>query len=112
MIYRLKHIVIRVGLRKISFSYSRISLADIAAKLNVDPRDIELVVSKAIRDKILIGEIDHDKQVVIIKEERNEYMTNEPQAALDARVSYCLGLYQVVQKAITYPDTKREFERV
>jgi hypothetical protein len=36
-------------------------------------------------------------------------MTNEPQSALDARVTYCLDLYQVVQKAITYPDTKREF---
>ena len=68
MISRLKHIVIRVGLRKISLSYSRISLADIAAKLNVDPRDIELVVSKAIRDKVMVGQIDHDKQIVMIKE--------------------------------------------
>lgn len=71
MISRLKHIVIRVGLRKISLSYSRISLPDIASKLNVDPRDVELVVSKAIRDKVLVGEIDHDKQLVIIKEEGN-----------------------------------------
>ena len=71
MIQRLKHIVIRVGLRKISFSYSRISLNDIATKLNVDPRDVELVVSKAIRDKVLVGEINHDTQVVTIKEQRN-----------------------------------------
>ena len=75
--------------------------------MNVDSRDVELVVSKAIRDKVLVGEIDHDKQIVVIKEERNEYMTNEPQTALDARVTYCLDLYQVVQKAITYPDIKR-----
>ena len=55
MISRLKHIVIRVGLRKINLSYSRISLDDIASKLNVDPRDVELVVSKAIRDKVMVG---------------------------------------------------------
>ena len=31
---------------------------------------------------------------------------------MDTRVTYCLDLYQVVQKAITYPDTKREFEKI
>ena len=112
LILRLKHIVIRVGLRKINQSYSRISLADIASKLNLDSRDVELVVSKAIRDKVMVGQIDHDSKVVVIRDEGNQYMTNEPQHALDSRISYCLELHQTIQKAITYPDAKREFERV
>lgn len=60
----------------------------------------------------MVGEISHDTQVVTIQEQRNEYLTNEPQSTLDTRVSYCLDLYQTIQKAITYPDIKREFEKV
>jgi len=33
-------------------------------------------------------------------------VTHEPQAQLDKRIRYCLGLYHEVQKAITYPDMK------
>jgi len=33
---RLKHTVIKFGLKKINISYSKISLADIAAKLNLE----------------------------------------------------------------------------
>ena len=50
LIVRLRHNVIRAGLRRISLAYSRISLADVATKLglpNVD--DTESIVAKAIR---------------------------------------------------------------
>ena len=39
-------------------------------------------------------------------------MTNEPQAALNKRIKYCLGLYHETQRAITYPDMKMEVEEV
>lgn len=36
LIGRLKHTVIKFGLKKINISYSKISLADIATKLNLE----------------------------------------------------------------------------
>ena len=59
LILRLNQIVIRIGLRKIYIAYSKISLKDIAAKLNIPDEDVEFVVAKALRDGILNGEIDH-----------------------------------------------------
>ena len=55
LILRLNQIVIR----KIYIAYSKISLKDIAAKLNIPDEDVEFVVAKALRDGILNGEIDH-----------------------------------------------------
>jgi 26S proteasome regulatory subunit N3 len=55
IILRLNQIVIRIGLRKISLAYSKISLNDIAVKLNIPSEDVEFVVAKALRDGIMQG---------------------------------------------------------
>ena len=50
LIVRLRHNVIRAGLRRISLAYSRISLADLASKLGLpNVEDTESIVAKAIR---------------------------------------------------------------
>ena len=50
LVVRLRHNVIRAGLRRISLAYSRISLGDVAAKLGLaSVRDTESIVAKAIR---------------------------------------------------------------
>ena len=50
LIVRLRHNVIRAGLRRISLADSRISLADVAAKLGLaSVADTESIVAKAIR---------------------------------------------------------------
>ncbi|KAI7752915.1 hypothetical protein M8C21_000074, partial [Ambrosia artemisiifolia] len=63
LIVRLRHNVIRTGLRNISISYSRISLADVAKKLRLDSpnpvADAESIVSKAIRDGAIDATLDH-----------------------------------------------------
>ena len=47
LIIRLRHNVIKTGVRMINLSYSRISLADIAQKLLLDsPEDAEFIVAK------------------------------------------------------------------
>lgn len=58
----------------------------------------------------MFGEIDHDNQILRIEGEENVYVTNEPQAALNKRIQYCLSLYHETQKAITYPDMKMKVE--
>lgn len=47
LIVRLRHNVIKTGVRMINLSYSRISLADIADKLQLDsPEDAEFIIAK------------------------------------------------------------------
>ena len=47
LIQRLRHVVIKIGLRKINISYSRISLKDITEKLNLESeKDCEYIVAK------------------------------------------------------------------
>ena len=44
----------------ISLSYSRISLADIAMKLQLDsPQDAEYIIAKAIRDGVIEASLHH-----------------------------------------------------
>ena len=50
VIVRLRHNVIRTGLRRINLAYSRIGLANVAAKLGLpDAGDVECIVAKAIK---------------------------------------------------------------
>ena len=47
LIVRLHHNVIKAGIRRISMSYSRVALGDIAAKLHLDSaEDAEFIVAK------------------------------------------------------------------
>ncbi|CAM6102151.1 unnamed protein product [Calypogeia fissa] len=59
----LRHNVTRTGLRNISISYFRISLADVAAKLHLqsatDVDDAESIVTRAIRDGGIDATVDH-----------------------------------------------------
>lgn len=61
MILRLRHTVLKFGLKKLNISYSKISLADIKAKLNLESiEETEQIVSKAIRDGVISAVINHD----------------------------------------------------
>lgn len=54
LIIRLHHNVIKTGVRMISLSYSRISLADVARKLQLDsPEDAEFIVAKVCHSWLL-----------------------------------------------------------
>ena len=65
LIIRLRHNVIKTGIRMISLSYSRISLADIAEKLSLEStQDAEYIVAKAIRDGVIEAVINHEEGYV------------------------------------------------
>ena len=62
---RLRHNVIKTGIRMICLSYSRISLADVATKLSLEStQDAEYIVSKAIKDGVIEAVINHEKGYV------------------------------------------------
>ena len=94
LILRLRHNVIKAGIRKISLSYSRISLKDICLKLQLDSEeDAEYIVAKAIRDGVIDATIDHEGGFMKSKENADIYSTSEPQNAFHQRLLFCLNLH-------------------
>ena len=62
LIGRLRHNVIKAGIKRINASYSCISLEDIASKLCLDsPSDALYTVAKAIKDKVIEAKIDYEQ---------------------------------------------------
>jgi len=105
LIVRLRHNVIKAGLRKLSISYSRISLADVCAKLGFESvESTEAIVAKAIRDTVIEGSIDHDKGWLETSEASNNYSSNEPQEAYKKRIRFCLGIHNEAVMAMQFPE--------
>jgi 26S proteasome regulatory subunit N3 len=103
LVARLRHNVIKVALRKISLSYSRIALTDVAARLGLDSADdCEYVVAKAIHDGVIDAAIDHDAGCVQSRENLDVYATHEPQAAFDRRIKFCLRLHNDALRSMMY----------
>lgn len=79
LVHRLKHTVIKFGLKKINISYSKISLADIASKLSLESvEETEQIVAKAIRDGVIDATINHDLQFIQSLPQTDVYSSNEP----------------------------------
>ncbi|KAJ2787320.1 26S proteasome non-ATPase regulatory subunit [Coemansia interrupta] len=111
LVQRLRHNVIKAGIRSISVAYSRISLRDICLKLHLDSEeDAEYIVAKAIRDGVIDATIDHEKGFVKSAEIHNVYATSDPQHAFDKRITFCLNLYNESVKSMRYPggDHRKE----
>ncbi|TPX56637.1 hypothetical protein PhCBS80983_g04383 [Powellomyces hirtus] len=104
LILRLRHNVIKTGVRMISLSYSRISLRDICLKLQLDSEeDAEYIVAKSIRDGVIDASIDHEKGYMKSKENVDLYSTTEPQNAFNQRITFCLNLHNESVKALRFP---------
>ena len=79
LIQRLRHTVIKFGLKKINISYSKISLKDIAQKLSIESvEETEQIVAKAIRDGVIDAIVDHDNQWMRSQETSDVYTSNDP----------------------------------
>ncbi|KAJ2720361.1 26S proteasome non-ATPase regulatory subunit [Coemansia sp. Benny D115] len=113
LIQRLRHNVIKAGIRSICLAYSRISLRDICLKLHLDSEeDAEYIVAKAIRDGVIDATIDHEFGFVKSSDVHNVYNTSDPQHAFDKRITFCLNLYNESVKSMRYPggDHRKELE--
>mmetsp|Transcript_172 Transcript_172/g.359 ORF Transcript_172/g.359 Transcript_172/m.359 type:complete len:400 (-) Transcript_172:158-1357(-) len=111
LINRLRHNVIKTGLRKINLAYSRISIADVALKLHLDSSDDpEGVVAKAIRDGVIDATLNYEGKYMQSKENANVYFTHEPQQAFHKRISFCLNIYTEAVKAMSFPEDAHKGE--
>lgn len=112
MIQRLKHTVLKFGLKKLNISYSKISLKDIMTKLSLDSvEETEQIVAKAIRDGVIEAVINHDEGYMMSKEQHDVYESNDPQNMLNKRIKFCMDLHAEAVKALDYPqpEDKRDF---
>lgn len=112
LIMRLKHTVLKFGLKKLNISYSKISMADIQKKLGLDSiEETEQIVAKAIRDGVIEAVIDHDKGTMQSRESSDVYTSNDPQHMLNKRIKFCMDLHKDAVKALEYPqkEDKRDF---
>ncbi|TIC03552.1 hypothetical protein E3Q17_00819 [Wallemia mellicola] len=104
LILRLRHNVIRTGLRMISLAYSRIPLRDICAKLRLDSEeDAEYIVAKAAREGVIDATINHQQGYMESKQGGNIYNSEEPQVLFRQRIQFCMGLHNDSVKAMRYP---------
>lgn len=108
LVTRLSHNVLRTGLRRLSTAYSRISLADVAAKLHLpSPDDAEFIVAKAIRDGGVSAVIDREAGAMVTREPQDVYASGEPCDAFHVRTAFCLDLHNEAVKAMRFePNTK------
>ncbi|KDQ13346.1 hypothetical protein BOTBODRAFT_45289 [Botryobasidium botryosum FD-172 SS1] len=108
LILRLRHNVIKTGVRALSIAYARISLRDICVKLHLDSEeDAEYIVGKAIRDDVIDARVDHAKGWMV-SARRGEgvdgvYATAEPRENFQKRIGFCLDLHNQSVKAMRYP---------
>ncbi|KAG6774756.1 hypothetical protein POTOM_022125 [Populus tomentosa] len=107
VIVRLRHGVIRIGLRTISICYSRIPLDDVADTLTMHSTNlVESIVAKAIRDGAIDAKIDHANGWLILKETGDIYFTAEPQAAFSSRIAFCVNLHNEAAWNLRFPLDK------
>lgn len=103
LIVRLRQNVIKTGIRRLSLSYSRISLRDICVKLHLDSEeDAEYIVGKAIRDGVIEGRIVHEKGWMECGGQKSAYGP-EVSEIFSRRIGYCLELHNQSVKAMRYP---------
>lgn len=114
LIVRLRHNVIRTGLRNISISYFRISLADVAEKLRLKSpnpvADAESLLAKAISDGAVDATLDHENGWMVSKETGDVYSTNEPQIAFNSRIAFCLNMHNEAVRALQFPPNTHKEE--
>lgn len=104
LVKRLSYNVLRTGLRKLSLSYSNISLADIATKLRLpSATSAEYICAKAIREGVIEAVISHETGCLSSSDVLNLYATEEPQKAFHKRIAFCLDVHNEAVKSMRYP---------
>lgn len=104
LVQRLGHNVLKTGLRKISVSYSRISLQEVANKLHLPSATAaEYICAKAIKDGVIEAKLDHANGWMTCYEVMDIYTTEEPQKAFHKRIAFCLDVHNEAVKSMRYP---------
>ncbi|MES1908725.1 MAG: hypothetical protein MHM6MM_001601 [Cercozoa sp. M6MM] len=114
LVQRLRHNVIKTGLRNMSLSYSHISLDDVARKLSLETGNntVEYVVAKAVHDGVIEAFIQHSPEgpIMISRASADVYATDEPLHAFNKRTRTCMMIHNEAVKALRFPRHSEETE--
>merc|ERR1712088_94651 len=111
LVMRLRHNVIKTGIRQIATSYSRISLSELANKLNLDNADdAEFIVAKAIKDGVIDATIDHQNKFIVSSDADNVYSTKDPQEIFQKRIDFCFDIHKQSVLSMRYPDKQNRLD--
>ena len=112
LVQRIRHVVIKAGLRKINLSYSRISIKDITEKLKLEnEKETEYIIAKAIRDGVFLATINNEKGYVQSKEIKDIYSTFEPQRAYQNRILFLNNIFVESQKSMKYSSQQEQAKK-
>ena len=112
LVQRIRHVVIKAGLRKINLSYSRISIKDITEKLKLEnEKETEYIIAKAIRDGVFLATINHEEGYVQSKEIKDIYSTFEPQKSYQTRIQFLNNILNEAQKSMKYSQQQEEAKK-
>lgn len=112
LIVRVRHNVIKTGLRRICQAYGRIPLADLSVKLALDnPEDAAYIAAKSIRDGVIEATIDHEKGHLTSSETVDVYSTTEPLQAFARRVAFCNTTHNEACRAMRYAPLEEDAAR-
>lgn len=105
LIGRLRHNVIKAGLRKINIAYSRISLQDVCEKLKLDSvENAEYIIAKAIHDGVIDAALDRKEKFMYSKKTEDIYLTSDPRVEFHKRIQFCLRVRNDAIKAMTFRE--------
>merc|ERR1712088_1258221 len=90
LVMRLRHNVIKTGIRQIATSYSRISLSELANKLNLDNAD--------------------DAEFIVSSDADNVYSTKDPQEIFQKRIDFCFDIHKQSVLSMRYPDKQNRLD--
>ncbi len=109
LVNRLHYNVIKVGLRSINVSYSKISLKDICEKLGLESEeDAAGICGKAIVDGVIDAKLDYISKTLESQGVKDVYATTKPQEQLHKRIAFCLQLNNDSVRNMEYPQAKKE----
>ena len=112
LVQRIRHVVIKAGLRKINLSYSRISIKDITEKLKLEnEKETEYIIAKAIRDGVFLATINHKEGYVQSKEIQDIYSTFEPQKSYLTRIQFLNNILTEAKKSMKYSQEQEEVKK-
>ena len=99
LILRLRSSVLRLALRQIYLSYSRISIQEIAQRLSVEPEEAEFICTRAIRDQVIHATINHEQGYLTSKDMITNTVTEMPRKKFQERIKSLLEIKHEVLKS-------------
>ncbi|KAK8799531.1 hypothetical protein WA158_006080 [Blastocystis sp. Blastoise] len=99
LILRLRSNVLRLAIRQIYISYSRISIEEVANRLGITAEDAEFICARTIRDGVIDAELDHENGYLTSKDQSTIQITESPRIGFQKRIETLLNIKHEVLRA-------------